>query len=170
MRQCNAASKWHDKNLSFGQLVPRFQTSDFFFSLTCRSTCGLGERLINPQADMHQLFVDHAWQDRAIREQVYLCWCITPQLLLSLRLGLWPSKSGRSKKVAKWGGGGRTFWWLSQTRELKMGVSDPTLCIKWRYPPKRVIFVMVGAIHVEHGLRKFTQWGYLGKKSLFFSR
>ena len=31
-------------------------------------TCGLGERLINNQADTHQLFVDNDWQDSAIRE------------------------------------------------------------------------------------------------------
>ena len=37
------------------------------------------------------------------------------------------------------GGGGRGFWRLSQTRELKMRVSDTTLCIKRWYPPKRDI-------------------------------
>ena len=60
-------STWR-KYLSFGQLIPQFRKSDF--PLTCQSIkCGLGEKLFNPQVDMHQLFVDDGWQDKAIREQ-----------------------------------------------------------------------------------------------------
>ena len=40
-----------------------------FFPLTYRSTCGLGETPIKPQADIHQLFVDLDWQDWAKRER-----------------------------------------------------------------------------------------------------
>ena len=36
-------------------------------------------------------------------ESSLLCCCVTPQLLLSLRLGLWPSESGMSEIVAKQG-------------------------------------------------------------------
>ena len=35
---------------------------------------------------------------------IYLCCCVAPRLLWSLRLGLWPLESGTSKIVAKRGG------------------------------------------------------------------
>ena len=61
------------------------------------------------------------------RKAVYL-WCyITPQLLISLCLGLWPSESGTSEIVTRQGGGGRKIWRLSQKRELKNEVQYPTL-------------------------------------------
>ena len=48
-----------------------------------------------------------------------------------------------AKRGGGGGDGGKNFWRLSQTRELKMGVPDPSLSIKRRYPPKRQFFVMV---------------------------
>ena len=41
----------------------------FFPPLAYRSTYGLGERPINPQTDMHQLF---DWQDSTIRERGFV--------------------------------------------------------------------------------------------------
>ena len=46
-RSGEAQGTKHDESLSFGQLIPQFRNSDFFFflPLTCQSvTCGLGER------------------------------------------------------------------------------------------------------------------------------
>ena len=49
-------------------LIPQFRESGVFH-LTCQSiTCSHGERPISPQAGTYQLFVDHHWQDRVIRE------------------------------------------------------------------------------------------------------
>ena len=98
----------NDKILSFGQLIPQFHWEV--------------RGLINHQADMHQLFVDHDWQNRTTREQfIQLCCCITPQLVLSILLGLWPLESGTSDIVAR-------GW-----------VRNPTLFLQSRvriYPPK----------------------------------
>ena len=56
----------HYVNLSFGQLIPQFGRV-IFPPLTCRSNIHV--RPINPQADRRQLFVDHDWEDSAIRER-----------------------------------------------------------------------------------------------------
>ena len=98
--------KQHDENVSFGQSIPSFPKS-VFFPLTCQSTCGLGERRYRPpppppKRDTHQLFMDHDWHGKPSYQRAdYLrCW---PQLLISLRLGLWPSESGTSEMVTKRG-------------------------------------------------------------------
>ena len=61
---------------------------------------------------------------------VYLCCYVTPQLFLSLCLGLWPLESGISEIVAKGGG-------ADIMRQLKSEVQNPTLFYNVEYPPKR---------------------------------
>ena len=106
--------QFHDENLLFGQFIPQFRKSDFF-PLTCQSiTCGLGERPINPQADTHQLFVDHDWWKRTIREQfIMLLRNTTAAVLITLgfmTLGVWHKRDSGTAGGKKLGG-------FSQTRE-----------------------------------------------------
>ena len=102
----------HDENLSLGQLIPQFRKSDF--PLICQSIrCGPGESPLSPQTDTHQLFVDHD--------------CVTPQLLLSLRLGLWPSQSGTSEIVAK--RGAESFGDFLKRDSSNWGVRPQSLCV-----------------------------------------
>ena len=112
-----------------------------FFPLTCRSTCGLGERPINPPPPpgRYAPAVCGPWfAGQGHQGVVYLCWCIlNTTAVVIIMLGFMTFKVWHEQESGKVGGGGRKCWWLSQTRELKMGVSDPTLCIKRRYPPKQ---------------------------------
>ena len=93
-------------------------------------SCGPGERLINPQADTctYQLLVDHDLQDRAIMRFIY----VAAFTLEIMTFGVWHERD--SAKA----GAEATF----SNKRAQMGVSDPTLCIERRYPPKRDIIVM----------------------------
>ena len=91
-----------------------------------------------------QLFVDHDWQDRAMREQFSMLLHNTTAVVLItlgfMTLGVWHERdSGKAGAETKavvlitlgfmtlrvWHkrdsgiAGGRNFWWISQTRELK---------------------------------------------------
>ena len=94
------------------------------FPLTCRWTCGLGDRpILTSQADTHQLFVDH---DMLLRNTT----AVVIITLGRMTFGAWHERdSGKAR--------GRKFRQLSQTRELKLGVPDPPVCIIWRYPKTR---------------------------------
>ena len=95
---------------------------------------GLGERPITPPSRYAPTLYWKLLTGQGYQRAVYLWCCVTPQLLLSLRLGLWPSESNTSEIMAKP---------LSTRERNEMRVSDPTECIKQRYPPKREIFVMI---------------------------
>ena len=127
-----------------GSWYPSFGKSDFFFFFffffsswpVDQLHVALVRGLINPP-DRYIYAPDCLWTmiDRTgPSEHVYLFCCVTPQLLLSLRLGLWPSEPGTSEIVAKLGG--NKFWRLSQMRELKSEVQNPTLFYNVGYPPK----------------------------------
>ena len=102
------------------------------FLLTCWSTCSLGERSINPQADMHQLFLDHDWQDRAIWE-----WFNTTAVVIIMlgfmTLGVWHKRD--SGKV-----GSRNFW-LSLTSELKVRCETPLCFTMWGTLPNEIFAI-----------------------------
>ena len=93
----------------------------------------------------HQLFVDHDWQDRAIREQFIMPLCNTTAVV-PIRLGLWPLESGTSEIVA-WGGGGRGKFlgdFLNERAQKWLKVRNDTLFFfeSVGYPLKQEIFIM----------------------------
>ena len=83
-------------------ILPQFWKSDPPPPPTCRSTCVLVKSILTPN-QIHTRFlwtiIDRTGQDH--QRVISLCCCVTRQLLLSLRLGLWPSESGTSEIVAK---------------------------------------------------------------------
>ena len=75
-------------------------------ALTSLVSTGLFMTKISCLGSWHPNFGSCLWTmiDRTGHHRaVYICYCVTPQLLLSLRLGLWPSESSTSEIVAKRG-------------------------------------------------------------------
>ena len=107
-----------------------------------------------PQADMHQLFMDHDWTGQGHQRMVYSCCCITLQLLLSLLLGLWPSESGMSEIVA----GGRKFWQRSQMRAQNEDVR-PHFVYQMSVPSQHETFVVLGCnMNLRQELKGIGTW------------
>ena len=70
------------------------------FPLTCRSTCVLVKSIFTPSRYTPGV-CGPLLTGQGHQRVIYLCCCVTRQLLLSLRLGLWPSESGTSEILAK---------------------------------------------------------------------
>ena len=85
-------------------------------------------------------------------ESIYLSCCVTPQLLLTLCLGLWPSESGMSEIVAR--GEAENFGDSLKRESSKSEVRNPTLFYTAGYPPKQGIFV----IHTCNISKPWTFW------------
>ena len=88
---------YHDEYLSFGQLIPQFRKSDFF-PLTCHYILALVRGPSTPRQIRSCLWtiIDRTGP----LESSLLCCCVTPQLLFSLRIGLWLSESATSEIMA----------------------------------------------------------------------
>ena len=103
------------------------------FPQTCRSiTCGLGERPINLQANIRTNWLWTAIDRTGPSESGLFMLLQNTTAVVIITLGLMTFEVWHERDSGK-AGGGRTYVRLSQTREFKMGVSNPTLCIKRRY-------------------------------------
>ena len=113
-----------------GQLMPNFGTVTFLFpSQVNQLHVALVRDPLTPRPG-YAPSICGPWLTRQGHQSVYLiCCCVTPQLLLSLSLGLRPLESDTSEIVAKQGA--ENFGHFLKRGSSKWGCeSDPTLFIK----------------------------------------
>ena len=137
----HATCSLHDENLLFEHLIPQFQKSDFI-NWPVNQHVALVRGLLTSQADICTSCLWTMIIDRTGPSESGLCMLLhNTTAVIIITLGFMTFRFWHEWDSGK--AGGRKCWLLSQKRELKTGISDPTLCIKWPYSPDQRDFCNV---------------------------